>query len=43
MCLPGEAMQKIWLSSIIELLPDAGKKVVELMIPTSKIPTDGAN
>jgi hypothetical protein len=36
-------MQKIWLSSIIELLPDAGEEVVELMIPTSNVPTDGAN
>jgi hypothetical protein len=33
----------IWFPSIVELLRDKGKKVVESMTPTPKIPMVGAN
>jgi hypothetical protein len=33
----------IWFPSMFESLLDEGKKVVEFMIPTPKVPTDGAN
>jgi hypothetical protein len=35
--------KQIWLPSIIELLLGVGKKVVEFLIPTPKIPMVGAN
>jgi hypothetical protein len=33
----------IWFPSIFKLLFDEGKKVVESMIPTPKLPMVGAN
>jgi hypothetical protein len=37
------APKVIWFPSIFELLLDGGKKSVEFMIPTPKVPTVGAN
>jgi hypothetical protein len=33
----------IWFTSIFKLLLDEGKKAIEFMIPTPKIPTVSAN